>query len=43
VRNSLQLTQVLAKGGGTSMLDVRQAEQLVFTAAENHSRFGTPH
>jgi multidrug efflux system outer membrane protein len=32
--NSLQLTQVLAKGGGTSMLDVRQAEQLVFTAAE---------
>jgi outer membrane protein, multidrug efflux system len=33
-RNSLQLTQVLAKGGATSMLDVRQAEQLVFTAAE---------
>jgi multidrug efflux system outer membrane protein len=33
-RNSLELTQVLAKGGGTSMLDVRQAEQLVFTAAE---------
>jgi outer membrane protein, multidrug efflux system len=33
-QNSLQLTQVLAKGGGTSMLDVRQAEQLVFTAAE---------
>ena len=33
-RNSLQLTEVLAKGGGTSMLDVRQAEQLVFTAAE---------
>ncbi len=32
-QNSLQLTQVLAKGGGTSMLDVRQAEQLVFTAA----------
>jgi multidrug efflux system outer membrane protein len=32
--NSLRLTQVLAKGGGTSMLDVRQAEQLVFTAAE---------
>jgi outer membrane protein, multidrug efflux system len=32
--NSLQLTQVLARGGGTSMLDVRQAEQLVFTAAE---------
>jgi len=33
-QNSLKLTQVLAKGGGTSMLDVRQAEQLVFTAAE---------
>lgn len=33
-QNSLQLTQVLANGGGTSMLDVRQAEQLVFTAAE---------
>jgi outer membrane protein, multidrug efflux system len=33
-QNSLRLTQVLAKGGGTSMLDVRQAEQLVFTAAE---------
>jgi multidrug efflux system outer membrane protein len=33
-QNSLQLTQVLAKGGRTSMLDVRQAEQLVFTAAE---------
>jgi multidrug efflux system outer membrane protein len=33
-QNSLQLTQMLAKGGATSMLDVRQAEQLVFTAAE---------
>jgi multidrug efflux system outer membrane protein len=33
-QNSLHLTEVLAKGGGTSMLDVRQAEQLVFTAAE---------
>src|SRR5882672_3801187 len=33
-RDSLQLTQTLANGGGTSMLDVRQAEQLVFTAAE---------
>jgi multidrug efflux system outer membrane protein len=33
-QNSLQLTQVLAKGGATSMLDVRQAEQLVFTASE---------
>ena len=33
-QDSLQLTQVLAKGGATSMLDVRQAEQLVFTAAE---------
>jgi outer membrane protein, multidrug efflux system len=32
--NSLQLTQTLANGGATSMLDVRQAEQLVFTAAE---------
>ena len=33
-QDSLQLTQVLAKGGATSMLDVRQAEQLVFTASE---------
>src|SRR3981189_3746225 len=33
-RDSLQLTQKLANGGATSMLDVRQAEQLVFTAAE---------
>jgi multidrug efflux system outer membrane protein len=34
-RDSLQLTQTLANGGATSMLDVRQAEQLVFTAAES--------
>ncbi|HMI53691.1 MAG TPA: efflux transporter outer membrane subunit [Candidatus Saccharimonadales bacterium] len=33
-RDSLQLTQTLANGGSTSLLDVRQAEQLVFTAAE---------
>ena len=33
-KDSLQLTQTLANGGATSMLDVRQAEQLVFTAAE---------
>jgi outer membrane protein, multidrug efflux system len=33
-RDSLQLTKTLASGGATSMLDVRQAEQLVFTAAE---------
>jgi multidrug efflux system outer membrane protein len=33
-RDSLQLTQTLANGGATSMLDVRQAEQLVDTAAE---------
>ncbi|HEY6349167.1 MAG TPA: efflux transporter outer membrane subunit [Candidatus Angelobacter sp.] len=32
-QNSLHLTQVLAQGGATSLLDVRQAEQLVFTAA----------
>ncbi len=32
-RESLRLTQLLADGGSTSMLDVRQAEQLVFTAA----------
>jgi multidrug efflux system outer membrane protein len=31
--DSLRLTQMLANGGATSMLDVRQAEQLVFTAA----------
>jgi multidrug efflux system outer membrane protein len=33
-QDSLQLTQLLANGGATSLLDVRQAEQLVFTAAE---------
>jgi multidrug efflux system outer membrane protein len=32
-RDSLRLTNLLAQGGSTSMLDVRQAEQLVFTAA----------
>jgi len=32
-QGSLQLTQTLANGGATSMLDVRQAEQLVSTAA----------
>ena len=32
-RESLRLTTILADGGSTSMLDVRQAEQLVFTAA----------
>ena len=30
---SLRLTQILADGGATSMLDVRQAEQLVYAAA----------
>src|SRR6202030_4858102 len=33
-QDSLKLTQPLANGGATSMLDVRQAEQLVDTAAE---------
>ncbi len=32
-QESLRLTQILANGGSTSLLDVRQAEQLVFTAA----------
>jgi multidrug efflux system outer membrane protein len=32
--DSLKLTHTLANGGATSMLDVRQAEQLVDTAAE---------
>jgi len=32
-RDSLRLTQILADGGATSMLDVRQAEQLVYAAA----------
>jgi len=31
-RESLQLTQVLERGGATSLVDVRQAEQLVFGA-----------
>jgi multidrug efflux system outer membrane protein len=32
-KESLRLTSILADRGSTSMLDVRQAEQLVFTAA----------
>jgi outer membrane protein, multidrug efflux system len=31
-QDSLHLTKMLAEGGATSLLDVRQAEQLVFTA-----------
>jgi outer membrane protein, multidrug efflux system len=33
-QNSLQLTTVLAKNGSSSALDLRQSEQLVYTAAE---------
>jgi outer membrane protein, multidrug efflux system len=33
-RQSLQLTETLANGGAAALLDVRQAEQLVETAAE---------
>jgi len=33
-QDSLQLTQLLANRGATSLLDVRQAEQLVYTASE---------
>jgi multidrug efflux system outer membrane protein len=33
-QNSLQLTNVLAKNGSASALDVRQSEELVYTAAE---------
>ena len=32
-KESLRLVQVRAKGGATSLIDVRQSEQLVFTAA----------
>jgi multidrug efflux system outer membrane protein len=32
-QESLRLTQILADGGSTTLLDVRQAEQLVFTAS----------
>jgi outer membrane protein, multidrug efflux system len=32
-RDSLRLTEIRAKGGSTSLLDVRQSEQLVYTAA----------
>src|SRR5258705_11815050 len=32
-RESLRLTEVTAAGGATSLVDVRQAEQLVFDAA----------
>jgi len=34
-QDSLELTQKLATGGATNMLDVRQAEQLVAVASEN--------
>ena len=34
-KESLKLTQTLVSGGATNMLDQRQAEQLVATAAEN--------
>jgi multidrug efflux system outer membrane protein len=33
-QNSLRLTNVLAKNGSASMLDVRESEQLVYSAAE---------
>jgi outer membrane protein, multidrug efflux system len=33
-RDSLRLTNLLAKNGSASMLDVRQSEELVYTAAE---------
>jgi outer membrane protein, multidrug efflux system len=33
-QSSLRLTQVLAQNGSASLLDVRQSEQLVYTAAE---------
>jgi outer membrane protein, multidrug efflux system len=33
-QSSLHLTQVLAQNGSASLLDVRQSEQLVYTAAE---------
>lgn len=33
-QSSLKLTNVLAKNGSASMLDVRESEQLVYTAAE---------
>jgi multidrug efflux system outer membrane protein len=33
-KESLRLVEVRAKGGATSLLDVRQSEQLVYTAAE---------
>ena len=33
-QDSLQLTQLLADRGSTSLLDVYQAEQLVYTASE---------
>ena len=36
-QDSLRLTQLLADGGATSLLDVRQAEQLVFGAGGGHS------
>src|SRR5215470_4918701 len=34
-KESLRLVEIRAKGGATSLLDVRQSEQLVYTAAAN--------
>lgn len=34
-RESLRLIEIRAKGGATSLIDVRQSEQLVYTAAAN--------
>ena len=36
--DSLRLIRVRQQGGVATMLDVRQAEQLVYSAAADHSR-----
>ena len=41
-KESLQLTQTLERGGAAGLLDVRQAEQLVETAAETIPETRTP-
>jgi len=41
-RESLRLTELSASGGATSLVDVRQAEQLVYNAGGHHLRFGAP-
>ena len=42
-KESLELTKTLEEHGINSILDVRQAEQLVYTAGRGHRRFAAAH